>query len=70
MIDTEDSTADAATSGNRDEHSPTTATEKNEGYDGNSADVWSIGVILFYMLYRCKTSLINTSELPFEDQSI
>jgi serine/threonine protein kinase len=69
LIDTEDSTTDAATTGNRAEVSPTT-TEKNEGYDGNSADVWSIGVILFYMLYRCKISLINASELPFEDQSI
>ena len=32
---------------------------KNNGYDGQIADIWSVGVILFYML---------TGRKPFENQ--
>ena len=34
---------------------------KNESYDGQKADIWSCGVILFYLL---------TGELPFEDTKV
>lgn len=34
---------------------------KNSSYDGQSADLWSCGVILFYLL---------TGELPFEDDKV
>jgi serine/threonine protein kinase len=43
---------------------------KNAGYEGHKADIWSCGVILYYMLAGCKFPLLEYIDLPFDDESL
>lgn len=40
---------------------------KHAGYEGHKADIWSCGVILYYMLAGCTLPL--SVDLPFDDES-
>lgn len=41
---------------------------KNAGYEGHKADIWSCGVILYYMLAGC--NIFIYVDLPFDDENL